>query len=95
MEDSETEKLFINTGMMQTLNYIFTKKQKVAKTNSSGLFPMMKLNVGVWRIQFSAPGYITQIIEVTIEAKKVTKLDVKLVAIEVAPPVVEPPVVVV
>jgi hypothetical protein len=81
MEDSETGDLFILTGKMETINYAYGLTQKVAMTDASGLFKLMKLKVGIWKIKFSSPGYVDQIIEVTIAAKKVLVIDVKLVAV--------------
>ena len=88
MEDSLTLAKFILVGRMETLNYNVAT-QKVLMTDASGLFKLMKLKVGIWKIKFSAPGYVDEIIEVTIKAKKVLRLDVKLVAIHVVREVVE------
>jgi hypothetical protein len=64
---------------METLNY--DGKQKMQMTNNLGLFKLMRLKVGVWEIKFSSPGYADQIITVKVSAKKVTKVDVKLVKV--------------
>jgi len=86
MEDSETAALFILNGKMETLDYV--PRQKWQMTNSMGLFKLMKMTVGVWKIKFSAPGYDDQIIEATVNAKEITKIDVKLVKTVVAEVVV-------
>ena len=78
MSDSVSNELFINTGKMETLNYT-ADHQKSGMTNSSGEFSLMKLKVGLWRIKFSSPGYVNQIVSIKVERRKVTKVDIKLV----------------
>ncbi len=81
MADSVTGDLFILTGKMETLNYAYGVRQKVGMTDANGLFKLMKLKVGIWKIKFSAPGYEDQIIEIKVTAKKVLKPAVSLVKI--------------
>ena len=81
MEDSVTGALFINTGMMQTVNYVGTLTQKVGKTDSLGLFKLMRMKVGIWKIKFSAVGYVEQVIVVRVDRRKVVTVSVKMVAV--------------
>ena len=77
MEDAVTAELFINTGKMETLNY--DGAQKILMTNNLGLFKLMRLKIGVWKIKFSSPGYVDQIITVTVKFRKVVKVEILLV----------------
>ena len=81
MVDSLTGALFVKDGKMETVNYTGTMNQKVVMTDSLGLFKLMKLKIGIWKIRFSAPGYVEQVIEVKIDRRKVLVPSIKLVKV--------------
>ena len=51
-------------------------KQKWQMTNALGVFRLMKLKVGIWKIKFSAPGYQDLTITVRVDAKEVLKPEI-------------------
>ena len=83
MVDSVTKKPFVNIATFETVNYVKVKKQKLNKSDSKGLFGLMKLKVGDLTILFKVPGYVDQKIIVSVTAKEVTKLVVEMLAVAV------------
>ena len=81
MVDSVTKKPFVNIATFETVNYIKVKKQKLNKSNSTGLLGLMSLRVGDWTILFKVPGYVDQKIIVSVAPGAVTKMVVEMVAI--------------
>ena len=61
-------------------DYPVGKRAKLLKTNSIGVFNVVSLRKGYWKITFTAPGYWDQVVYVTVLTKDVVHLVVKMVA---------------
>ena len=61
-------------------DYPVGKRVKLLKTNSIGVFNVVSLRKGYWKITFSAPGYWDQVVYITVLTRDVVHLVVKMVA---------------
>ena len=62
--DGATGNPFALVASFEPTNYPATVKPKLGKSDGSGDFRLMKMKVGLWRIKFSVPGFVTQYIMV-------------------------------
>src|ERR1035437_6439524 len=60
-------------------DYPVGKRVKLLKTDSMGVFNVVSLRKGYWKITFSAPGYWDQVVYVTVLTKDIVHLVVKMV----------------
>lgn len=81
MFDATTEEPTGLGGLMMMTNYYKVKKAKIGKTNSMGAFPLMHLRVGIWKVKFSFPGYVTQYVTITVKARRVVRLRILMIPI--------------
>jgi hypothetical protein len=81
MFDAITEEPIGLGGLMMMTNYIKVKKAKIGKTNSMGVFPLMHLRVGIWKLKFSFPGYVTQYVTITVTARRVVRLKLMMIPV--------------
>jgi hypothetical protein len=82
MYDATTDEPIGLGGLMMVTNYIKVKKAKIEKTNSMGVFPIMHLRVGIWKLKFSFPGYVTQYVTIIVKARGVVRLKIMMVKVE-------------
>jgi hypothetical protein len=84
MYDASTGELIGLGGLAALTNYPVVKVAKISKTNSMSAFSRMRLKIGIWKIKYSCPGYITQYGTITVTTRNITFSDVMMVPVPTA-----------